>query len=168
MLHFGDPPPFSIDTFLAICRDQIHTHDMVLLESVVYPDLHVQRVDNAFTRQWRLFLSQVQGQLVEQRAKRLSLSEEQYRNQTHNPFIDQTIQQALDAGTPLEGELILMRLVWRKADELAALHTFDIEYLCAYGIQLGILVRNSLFQPKEGKAEFNRLLSKVRSDIQSR
>lgn len=168
MLRFEDTLPFSTGEFIGRCRQFLNRRDLALVEAVAKTGSGTVTGENSFARQWNDFALQVRAEMNEQRAAKLSFPPDRYRNRTEKDIhIVETVRAALASDSPLEGELALMRLHWKKAEELSSRHVFDVEALLAYTIHLGILERKSLFTPMEGNAEFKRLFSNLQSIIKS-
>lgn len=67
----------------------------------------------------------------------------------------------LAEGTPLEKEIQLMQLQWRKLEALASGHHFDLEALIIYKIKLMILDRWWQFNEEKGFRRFNQVIQDV-------
>ena len=168
MLRFEMTPPMSSAQFLDACRQSLGANDMEMVETLVSGDIETVGGGNNWLAQWRDFLGQVRDTLHGQRVANIEGSPEGNKNPVVQDYhIVEVVRTAMQADNPLEAELILMRLYWRKADELSQSHVFDVDTLLTYAIQLGILERKALFTPMEGNAEFKRLFSNLQSIIKS-
>lgn len=168
MLRFEMTPPMTSAQFLDACRQSLGTNDMEMVEALVSGDIETVGANNNWLTQWRDFLGQVRGTLHGQRIANIEGGHEGNKNPIVKDYhIVETIRSAMQAEHPLEAELVLMRLYWRKAEELSQSHVFDVDTLFTYAIQLGILERKALFTPMEGNAEFRRLFSNLQSIIKS-
>lgn len=65
---------------------------------------------------------------------------------------------ALTEGTPLEKEIQLMQLQWKKLEELATGHHFDLDALIIYKLKLMILDRWWTFDEEKGFRHFNQVI----------
>ena len=100
--------------------------------------------------------------------KKLSIDDQRYRNtEEKQPRIEEAVRMAMGAETPLQGELVLLQLLWKYVDDLSIGHVFDVEFLLAYHLKLQLLIRKELFSPMEGNAEFKRLFSNLQTNIKS-
>ena len=168
MLRFDAPPPLSTAEFLDDCRRSLGTNDMELVETLVSGDIDSAGIDKNYFLHWKEFLDQVRSTLHEQRTAKMVLAHDGKKSSVDNDIqIAETVRSAMQAENPLEAELILMNLYWRKADELSQSHVFDVDVLLTYAIQLGLLERKAMFTPMEGTAEFKRLFSNLQSIIKS-
>lgn len=168
MLRFEMTPPMTSAQFLDTCRQSLGTNDMELVETLVSGEFDTVGVSNNWLVQWRDFVGQVRDTLHGQRIANIESGHEGNKHPIARDYhIVEAVRTAMQADNPLEAELILMRLYWRKADELSQSHVFDVDTLLTYAIQLGILERKALFTPMEGNAEFKRLFSNLQSIIKS-
>jgi len=153
-LRLDGPLPFSTETFLALCKTQVSDHHY----NLICKALSGEPATHPFLKAYQHFSAMVNKELVEQRSRKLSLSDPAYRNDGDKEGrISDTVRQALAQDNVLEAEMLLLALHWKFLDELATLHTFDIEAL--------LLQRKSLFTREEGNAEFKRLFSNIQTEI---
>lgn len=168
MLRFEMTPPMTSAQFLDTCRQSLGAHDMEMVETLISGDIGTVGGNNNWLVRWRDFLGQVRDTLHGQRVSNIEGGHEGNKSPIVQDYhIVETVRTAMQAENPLEAELILMRLYWRKAEELSQSHVFDVDTLLTYAVHLGILERKALFTPMEGNAEFKRLFSNLQSIIKS-
>lgn len=168
LLRHDGELPMSHEAFLTLCREQLSEHDCKLIEAASLNALEkIQVSKNRFLHSWLSFRDQVLGELTEQRARKLELPLDRYRNtENKETRIIDMVRSAVNAPDPLQGELLLMQLYWNYLEELSGLDIFVIETLMAYAIKLQILERKNRFTREEGNGEFDRLFSNLQFTIQ--
>lgn len=163
-LRYDGKPAYSTAEFLSLCKEQVSDSHYQLISSA-FSDTP-QR--NRFLEEYQKFSAMVNGELTEQRSRKLSLSDSQYKNMHDKEArISETVRQALSMEDVLQAELLLLQLHWKFIEELVALHTFDIEGLLGYALKLRLLQRKNLFTRDEGNAEFKRLFSNIQTEIEN-
>lgn len=163
-LRLDGPLSFSTKSFLSLCKEQVSEHHYQLLCKA----LSGEQASHPFLKSYQHFETMVNKELVEQRSRKLSLSDPVYKNDADKEGrISDTVRQALAQENVLEAELLLLALLWKFLDELATLHTFDIEALVSFALKLKLLERKSLFTREEGNAEFKRLFSNIQTEIEN-
>jgi len=163
-LRYDGVLPFTTDTFLSLCKEQVSKAHYLLLEQAVSGVAS----SHHFLFQYQHFAGMVKKELTEARSRKLSLSDPSYRNDGDKEAkISDTVRQALSSDDVLQAEMLLIRLHWNYLDDLSALHTFDIEGLLSYALKLKMLQRKSLFTREEGNAEFKRLFSNIQTEIEN-
>lgn len=168
MLRYEDVSPMSHEAFLELCHGNISDSDYQLVRSAVLSAVGGDSPKHPFLRKWNQFRDMVVKELNDQRARKLELGGDRYRNEGDKEYrITETVRAALSAADPLQGELSLMQLYWKYLDDLGGLHTFDIEALLAYAVKLQILERKGRFSLQDGNSEFKRLFSNLQSKIKS-
>lgn len=168
MLKLDDLPPLSSEEFLATCQQTLSNKDFMLVQSFVDGTVSSSQSKHPYVVSWNKFLQQVLSTLHAARIEKLGLPAAQEQDVFASDLkVQDVIREVMQAPNPLEAELILIRLYWEKATELAKLKIFTIEVVCTYAIHLGLLERKALFTPLEGNAEFKRLFSNLQSIIKS-
>ncbi len=163
-LRLDGPLSLTTETFLSLCKPLVGKQHYSLLCKAVSG----QPASHPFLAAYQHFETMVTKELVEQRSRKLSLSDPAYRNDADKEGrISDTVRQALALDNVLEAELLLLSLHWKFLDELATLHTFDIEALLSFALKLKLLQRKSLFTREEGNAEFKRLFSNIQTEIEN-
>jgi hypothetical protein len=131
-------------------------------------DGSVRTIHNGFLDSWNAYLQSFHYELQEQRARKLSLDQQRYRNpEGRDPWISDAVRAIMAASDPLQAELLMLHTHWNKVDSLVGLHAFDVEVLMAWRLKALISARGSLFTPLEGNAEFKRLFSNLQTTIKS-
>ncbi len=168
MLRYEDDAPMSHEAFLELCHGNIGDSDYRLVQAASLVAVEGEPCKHPFLRKWNQFRDMVAKELNDQRARKLELGGDRYRNDGDKEYrISETVRAALAAPDPLQGELLLMQLYWKYLDDLSGLHTFDIEALLAYAVKLQILERKGRFSLQDGNSEFKRLFSNLQSKIKS-
>jgi hypothetical protein len=165
MLRYDSPSPITVDSFLADCRSSMDDRAYRLMECA----LQGRAGDNRFLRDYQHFCRMVKCELSEQRAHKLSLSGDTYKNNEEKSYVvADAVRLALSNDNVLEAEMSLIILQWKHLDEMAEGHVFDIEGLLAYALKLGLITRKNLFVKEQGNSEFCRLFSNLQSEIKSK
>lgn len=165
MLRYDSPSPITVDQFLADCRSAMDGKAYHLVECAVTG----KPANNRFLRTYQHFCLMVRKELSEQRARRLSLPGETYKNDGEKSYvITDAVRAAVSNENVLDAEMSLIILQWKQLDEMTAGHTFDMEGVLGYALKLGIITRKNLFDNEQGNIEFRRLFSNLQSDIKSK
>jgi len=164
MLRYDSPSPITVDAFLSDCKSTMGEHDYQLVTCA----LQGKAAGNRFLMRYQKFCAMVKSELSEQRAHKLNLPGETYKNNGEKSYVvTDAVRAALSNANVLDAEISLIVLQWKYLDEMAEGHVFDIEGLLAYALKLGIITRKNLFSQEQGNIEFGRLFSNLQSDIKS-
>ncbi|MGI6466531.1 MAG: DUF2764 family protein [Sphaerochaetaceae bacterium] len=164
-LNFDQESPFSLEEFYQMCQQELTKNDLKVIESLIYD---LDDINHPIILKWNNFVDQLATILSEMRSERLSRETEAKGKSDRDATIVETIKAAMQAENPLEAELILMRLQWDFAAELAQNSYFEIETLASYALQLKLALRKGLFKRFEGKGEFEHLFSILQKNIKSK
>lgn len=164
-LNFDQESPFSLEEFYQMCQQELTKNDLKVIESLLYD---LDDSNHPVLVKWNTFVNQMENILSEMRGERLSRETETKGKSDRDATIVETIKAAMQAENPLEAELILMRLQWDFAAELAQNSYFEIETLASYALQLKLALRKALFKRFEGKGEFEHLFSILQKNIKSK
>lgn len=158
MLHFEIKPPFSFEQFLNICQEKISPSDFVILSTLSFTGDYAENQIETL-RKWSAFETALRNELVRIRAARKSIDPAKYLREDGftDPVIARIAISAYRNPDLLEAERMLDIERWRKLDELAGGHYFDIDSLIVYAYKLLILKR----WEKIRTAECARLLEEV-------
>jgi hypothetical protein len=163
MLRYDGSAPFGCDTFLELCKGKVSDSDYDIISKALANDPS----NHLFLKKWQTFSQMVKQELNDQRSRKLSLSSAKYHNAGPKEYaITDAVRLAVGNDNPLEAEMDLMLLFWKYLEELATLHTFDLEGLLSYALKLQLLERKGLFTREDGNAEFKRLFSNLQSEIE--
>lgn len=164
MLRYDAAPAITVGKFLSDCKANMDKNDYHLVECA----LEGKPTNNRFLKKYQHFCDMVQSELSEERARKLSLPADKYRNMGEKSYvINDAVHAAIVNENVQEGEMTLIVLKWDYLDEMTAHHTFDVEALLSYALKLGIITRKNLFTQEAGNVEFRRLFSNLQSDIKS-
>lgn len=162
-LVFGGAPPFTFDRFFQACDGFIDDRSTAVLRVLDrQEDILSYAGGNATLRAWREFETGLRNEIVKIRAVRRKTDAGRYLRPGDGSGDGETslMHSALHAhrqAALLSSEKALDEARWRKLDELAFGHYFDIDRLIIYGLKLGILLRWELI----GTADKAGLLSRV-------
>ncbi|MDP3179843.1 MAG: DUF2764 family protein [Spirochaetaceae bacterium] len=168
-LQPGAPAPFSSERFLELCREQLSDQDYEAVESARLssastdqPTGPLQAAPASFLASYRSWERSLGNELVRARAKRLGRSADPWlRVSGENDRAPASARAALDAATPLEGELALERERWAFIDELRGVGTFGLDAILAYRLQLQILERLTGFAVDIGEAKYREIYAAI-------
>jgi len=143
MLHFQTKPPFSFEKFLQICADFIPESDVDMLRFFSRSDIYDHVFNQPTLKKWQAFDIALRNELVKIRASRRKTEPDKYlrKDIDAESFVYQVALSAYRNPSIIEAERILDQERWRKLDELATGHYFDIDFLLVYAIKLLILER---------------------------
>ena len=165
MLRYDSPCPITIEQFLADCKSNLSAGDYHQVQCAI----DGTPSGNRFLKKYQAFCQMVQSELSQQRAQKLGLNPDQYRNDNEKSYvISDAVRKALSDENVLDGEMILIVLKWNYLEEMSAQHVFDLDALLSYALKLGIITRKNLFRQEAGNAEFKRLFEMLESDIKSK
>lgn len=142
MLHFEIKPPFSFEQFLSICQEKISPSDFVILSTLSLTGEYAEtRIETL--RKWSAFETALRNELVRIRAARKRIDPVKYLREDGftDPAIARIATGAYRNLDLLEAQRLLDIERWRKLDELAVGHYFDIDFLIVYAHKLLILER---------------------------
>ncbi len=142
MLDFHSSVSLEWESFTALCRGQLTSHDFDVI-------LRVSLLPKGETKapyvlgEWNRFEVTLRNELAKKRTGHLSgdPSEHIRGEENQDPFIESFAQWAVSQDSPLEVERALDAKRWEKIEELEMGHYFDIEFLTAYALKLLILER---------------------------
>lgn len=161
-LSLGSKAPFSMEEFLALCKGNVSEAD--------YMSLCKGTSGCEFSRKWDCFYSSFLTELCNQR-RRVHLVAVEAASET-DVGISSVVSQAIamssgDAVTrdPLAAELLMIKFLYGRADEMVGLSQFDQNALFGYQVKLRLLSRKDEFSALDGKAEYQRLFSNMQSII---
>lgn len=141
MLHFQAKPPLSFAQFIEICKDKISASEIQLIESLgrgrVFDFLHPA------LKKWCAFDIALRNELVKIRASRKHIDPLKYLRGDGYTGADiaHIAMSAYRMPSILESEKFLDEERWRRLDELAVGHYFDLDFLIVYALKLLILER---------------------------
>jgi hypothetical protein len=134
MLSFGMKPPFSLQVFLNMCRDQLSGKDVEM----------IRRDDGSdIARRYNGFDIRLRNELVKVRASRRHAEASRYlRGDGYaDPAVTHIALSAHRNPSILESERFLDQERWNFLNELETGHYFDLGFLAVYMYRLMILER---------------------------
>jgi hypothetical protein len=166
LLSFADAPPFSSQTWLDMCREQVAEDDFALLSRIGFDALRPLPGDHALWQAYCAWETALRNELAIQRAQRLGVSPDAFlRDAPFYTGVSAQVREALDAETPMAVESALDRRRWAYLEELATGTQFDLGRLIVYRLELLLLERKNRFRPEPGRAafrkEYNQVLDKA-------
>lgn len=153
MLHFGMKPPFSFDRFLEECRPFMPERDFKILRTLPQPEQYQEREKRRrLVQEWIEFDTALRNELVRIRATRKQREPAAYiRAGVYGDLSTGPAVMAASTQTSLlDAEKALDELRWKKLEDLAAGHYFDLDLLITYGYKLLILGRWERIRTAEG------------------
>lgn len=143
MLHFEANPPFSFDKFLQLCQGIIPGCDIGVIKSASLTGEYAYQYAQPTLDKWRIFDTALRNELVKIRASRKHIDPQKYLRQDGyaEPDIIHIAMNAYRNTSIIEAERMLDQARWRRLDELAVGHYFDIDFLIVYAHKLLILER---------------------------
>jgi hypothetical protein len=161
MLHFGNPPPLSFQSFLQSCQGIISDADIGIIQLCAEDKSYTHRVEQPTLKKWYAFEVALRNELVKLRAGRKHLDPHQYLREDKGaePFVTRVAVNAVKSPSIIEAERMLDQERWQFLEELALGHYFDIDSLVIYAQKLLILEKWENIR----KADRSRLLEEALS-----
>lgn len=160
MLKSDGDMPLSYDRFLSMCRSDLSNSKYEMLR-----DLTLASSEGPLISEWAKFYGVLKEELTYQRNVRLG------RKASMTALRDEgtakIVSAALADKNPLAAEEMLLKLQFKKLDELIGVHYFDDYALMGYALKLKLLERKKSFDLQKGKAEFNRIIENLECRIMS-
>lgn len=143
MLLFGAKPPFEYAQFLSRCRELVPADDFSLLQLCAQAALWEQEIVQPTLKNWIIFERSLRNELVKLRASRKKIEPEGFLREDgrNDPVLYHVALASHRIPALIESEKMLDRERWRKLEELAFGHYFDLEALIVYALKLQILLR---------------------------
>jgi hypothetical protein len=144
MLHFQMKPPFSFERFLDICCPLIPEKDCQVLRTLPKPEQYPEKITRPrVIRKWIEFDLTLRNELVKVRAIKRHLDPAAYLRDGGSIgfFPAPAVPEAGITASLLDAEKGLDELRWKKLEDLATGHYFDLDFLITYACKLLILER---------------------------
>ena len=151
LLRLDDPPPLTSEAFLELCRAHLaEARFRRLLAADLIPE---GEPGGAADGGWRAWETYVRNLLAAVRGTAL-------RRETGDslrPELDvfpgdrRRVEEIMNEGDPAARERALDELRWRRLDDLAVGHHFDVDALVVYRLRLRILEKWAAREPERGK-----------------
>jgi len=167
MLQFGVKPGFSLEQFLATCRDLIPEKDWQVLELSSREALLEQDSKQPTLKQWVEFEVGLRNELVKIRSGRKKIDPAKYlRREGHSESALYHI--ALNSHripSLVDAEKFLDQQRWLRLEELSFGHYFDLDALIIYCLKLRIIWRWENVAQADKQAQLARVLAKSYSEV---
>jgi hypothetical protein len=153
MLHFGMKPPFSFERFLGECQPFMPEKDFKILSTLPLPEeYHEREKRHPLVQNWIEFDTALRNELVRIRAAKTRREPAAYiRVGVYGDSSLGPAVMAASTNTSLSGaEKYIDELRWKKLDDLATGHYFDLDFLMTFGYKLMILERWERIRTAEG------------------
>ena len=143
MLHFGAKPHFSLQSFIETCRDQIPDKDLDIVSRCLGETLLEENIGQQTLRKWVIFEVGLRNELVKIRSSRKKIAPEKYLRSggSQEPALYHIAMNSHRILSLVESEKFLDQERWRRLEELALGHYFDLDALIIYALKLQILWR---------------------------
>lgn len=161
MLYFPMKPPFSFERFLDICCPLIPEKDCQVLRTLPKPEQYPQKVTGPrVIQRWVEFDCALRNELVKVRAMKRHLDPAAYLRD--GGFCGSLSPPAVSAAgitaSLMDGEKELDEMRWKKLEDLASGHYFDLDFLVTYACKLLILERWEAIRNADGTVLLERAL----------
>lgn len=162
LLRLDRPMPLSLELFLTQAKEHLNTRDWETLHRIVHAKSH----SHALAKNYQSFVTALNRSLAKVRLKNLgfALNETLQAEVQANEF-ERLASELVGLTNPLEAELKMLTLQWKKIEELVGLKVFEFDALVGYALKLLILQRVTTFTQEVGQATFETLLGTLRSEI---
>jgi hypothetical protein len=141
-LSLGEDPPLSSEEFARQCGDHLNQSDLQALHQIAAGDLY-SASRHPFVREWREADTQIRNAVARQRAARRRRDPGDYTRPQEgvDSSIEHGVSEAFARPDPLERELALDRLRWRRLLELSGTDPFAGRAVLSYAVRLAIVER---------------------------
>ncbi len=143
-LEFEVPSEYSLPRFLDDCERLLSPGDLAEMRGALEVWENSDRdVSNPTARAWKNFVRNLRNQAASVRATHARKDPDKYIRGSREVELDivEAVKLADKSPDPLSGEKILQRLCWRRLDDLAGGHFFDLDFLIIQGLRLQLLAR---------------------------
>lgn len=162
LLRLQQKMPIRVDVFKEQAEKHLNSKDWRTLES----GLNGTPSKHAMLKSYRNYASHLNKALARKRQVRLGFAlDEDLQKQTFPREIEIATDELLELSDPLEAEMKLIALLWKRIDQLVGLKVFEFDALLGYGLKLLLLERVNVFAQEAGQAAFENLLGTLRSEI---
>lgn len=159
MLEFGSKPPLSSKEFLNECERLLPDGDYRKIARAMSDDDEERPGDGDTLLRWKRFSHNFRNELAWFRAVEANRDPSEYLRgeRAGEPEVVDALAEAVKAVDPLIAEKILDQMLWRKIDELAVQHYFDVDFLITYALKLKILERYQAVDSPAGEKIFEKI-----------
>lgn len=162
LLRLGDAPPLDSAAFLERCRSELSAAQFARLERAALCPASDAAPPVAETEQrWQAWETYLRNTVVRVRVARQKLDPGPWLRPETDVFPSQTreIEEILAKDDPAARELALDETRWRRLDELASGHMFDLDALVIYRLRLLLVEKWTALDDDEGRAHRDRLVA---------
>ena len=172
-LVYGQPPPMSSQAFKEKAATMLDEKDSGLLDMLGLDPPAPEAVRDGdspgaksagcdFIDGWREWEKALRLNLARLRAAGMGREDESLPEAPVPPSsAAEAAARALDAETPLDGEVIIDKARWKAVEELQGSELFHRRTVFAYLMKLIILERQALFQAETGFSEYKSLYDSI-------
>ena len=166
LLQFDDKPPVTLEDLYYMCRGNIASEDLDLLQTVSLEPS--EPFGNEILKKWYAWETSLRNELVKIRSQKMGIESEKYQREGDVvPGSADTAREAANQDSPLAGEELLNKARWNFLEELEVGHYFDLYKLMVYALKLQLLLRRSRFTAEQGREKFEQIYQHIREDIES-
>lgn len=170
---FGSPPPLGFAEFEELCTRHLSSEDagevLALLRNFggksavdIEDGLNVNSMRAGFSRQFVSWEGTFRNELATLRARKAGKNEEKYlRPITISDDAKRAAAVCYSVEDPLQAEVAVEKERWLAVEKIAALSSFSLDFVLAYGIKLAIAQRLAQFETKTGMAGYVRYYSEI-------
>lgn len=163
------PAPLSPAAFRELCADKLSPADLAVLDACrLRPDRDSAATGSRLLDGWNLREAGLVRALARQRAARLGRPAVPEAAAAADPELEALARRALEAGDPLEGELVLDQARWTAIESLRDFQAFDRDTVIAYMLHLLLLERRGRFDTETGTAAYRAAYRRVLDDYETR
>lgn len=152
--------PIKYSEFLDMCKGEVSKSKYDLLEN-----LTVNSNEGPFLSEWAKFYGTLSRELNHGRKAKLKITDNEYKERDES--VAKIVNSVMNEKNPLVAEKILLSMEFEKLDELIGIHNFDDWSLFGYALKLKLLERQSIFDFKKGKREYNVIIDSINEKILS-
>lgn len=152
-LHFGMKPPFSFERFIELCSPWVPEQDLRELRALPLPAQYgVPGKRPVVISRWVRFDTALRNELARIRAGRIQVDPAPFLRPggIPAPVLPHGSVPAWSPDAMLETEMRLDEVRWEALEELKTNHSFDLDIVVTYALQLLILLRWEKIRAADG------------------
>ena len=163
MLKVNEDLPISYASFLEKCRENMTKNDYSDVLKATFSS--EGEAKNPLMKKWQDYYRFVNGELKEERLKKLGWSEEIKAEIKKDPVLSERLKRAVNSMNPLEGEKEMLNIYFDFLSSNESLDPFDTDYLMIYALKIQIIERLNSFDSEKGRKEFSRLFKNIQDQF---
>ncbi len=149
-LSLDMPPTLTAEGFVALCEEQLGAHEAEAVRAIL--DDAVESA-HPFVKTWRDKDTQLRNAIVVRRASKAGVDGTRWLREAEgcDLWLRDAVENAFQAGDPLDSQTAMDRLRWTIAEDLAGPDPLAGAAVFAYAVKLRITLRRARYRQEPGK-----------------